>query len=201
MRQVYVDHSATTPVEPEVFEAMVPYLTDRCGNPSSIYSAGRAARQGMEKAREQVASLLNASPGEIIFTSGGTEADNQAITGYATANRHKGNHIITSAIEHHAVYDTCKYLSRNGFEVTFLPVDGNGVVEPETFKAVLKPTTLLVSIMHANNEVGTLSQERYQGRKLSPRRRAETETPTGNRKYSWYRRIRQGSGTGAGQGG
>lgn len=156
MRQVYMDHSATTPVDPEVFEAMVPYLTDRFGNPSSIYSAGRAARQGMEKAREQVASLLNASPDEIIFTSGGTEADNQAIIGYATANRHKGNHIITSAIEHHAVYDTCKYLSRNGFEVTFLPVDGNGVVEPETLKAVLKPTTLLVSIMHANNEVGTI---------------------------------------------
>ncbi|NSW81772.1 MAG: cysteine desulfurase NifS [Syntrophothermus sp.] len=157
MRQIYMDHSATTPIDQEVFECMIPYLTDRFGNPSSIfYSAGQTARQAVEKAREQVASLLNALPDEVVFTSGGTEADNLAIVGYAMANRHKGNHIITSSIEHHAVYDTCKYLSNYGFEVTFLPVDGNGIVEPETLKTALKPNTTLVSIMHANNEIGTV---------------------------------------------
>jgi len=153
---IYLDHSATTPIDPEVFKAMIPYYTSEYGNPSSLHTKGRAAKKAMEKAREQVAVLLNADSREIFFTSGGTEADNQAVISYMRSNAHKGRHMITSAIEHHAVLDTCKYLQKNGFELTVLPVNSFGLVEPEVLKKELRPDTILVSIMHANNEIGTV---------------------------------------------
>jgi len=156
MREIYIDHSATTPVDEAVFEAMIPYYTNQYGNPSTVYSKGRAARRALEKAREQVAALINAHPGEIFFTSGGTEADNQAIVSYMAGNSHRGRHLIISAIEHHAVLDACEYLQKSGFELTELPVTPTGVVEPDTLRKALKPETTLVSIMHANNEVGTI---------------------------------------------
>ncbi|MDK2821445.1 MAG: cysteine desulfurase [Clostridia bacterium] len=156
MRTIYMDHSATTPLDTEVFNAMKPYYTNRFGNASSIYSMGQEARKAIEKAREQVAKLINAFPQEIIFTSGGTEADNQAIISYALTNKDKGNHIITSAIEHHAVLETCDFLEKLGFEITILPVQPDGLVEPEVLRKEMKPSTILVSIMHANNEVGTI---------------------------------------------
>ena len=156
MKIIYLDHSATTPIDPEVFKAMIPYYTSEYGNPSSLHTKGRAAKKAMEKAREQVAVLLNADSREIFFTSGGTEADNQAVISYMRSNAHKGRHMITSAIEHHAVLDTCKYLQKNGFELTVLPVNSFGLVEPEVLKKELRPDTILVSIMHANNEIGTV---------------------------------------------
>lgn len=156
MRQVYMDHSATTPVDPEVFKALIPYFNDRYGNPSSIYSLGREAREAVDRARVQVASLINAKPGEIYFTSGGTEADNQAIISYMMTNKDRGNHLITTAVEHHAVLDACRFLERQGFELTVLPIKPDGLVDPEELKAALKANTTLVSIMHANNEVGTI---------------------------------------------
>lgn len=156
MRDIYMDHSATTPVDEAVFEAMVPYYTNRYGNPSSVYSKGREAKRALEKARRQVAALINAESQEIFFTSGGTEADNQAIISYMISNAHRGRHLITSAIEHHAVLDTCEYLHKNGFELTVLPVNKCGLVEPDVLRKALKAETTLVTIMHANNEVGTI---------------------------------------------
>ncbi|PKM78392.1 MAG: cysteine desulfurase NifS [Firmicutes bacterium HGW-Firmicutes-15] len=156
MKSIYMDHSATTPVDPEVFNAMIPYYTDIYGNASSVHSQGQKAARAVEQAREQVALLIGASPGEIIFTSGGTEADNQSIITFMAANPHKGKHIITSAIEHHAILHTCEYLSKQGFEITVLPVNPEGVVEPDTLRAALRADTALVSIMHANNEIGTV---------------------------------------------
>jgi len=156
MKSIYMDHSATTPVDPDVFNAMIPYYTDIYGNASSVHSQGQKAARAVENAREQVASLIGASPGEIIFTSGGTEADNQAIITFMNSNQKKGKHIITSAIEHHAVLHTCEYLAKQGFELTVLPVNQEGLVEPDTLRSALRPDTALVSIMHANNEVGTI---------------------------------------------
>lgn len=156
MRTIYMDHSATTPVDAEVFAAMIPYYNDRYGNASSVYSLGQISRRAVEESRETIASLFNAKPQEIIFTSGGTEADNQALIGYMTANVRRGNHLITSSIEHHAVLETCDYLKKQGFEITTLPVDQYGEVRPETLKEALRANTILVSIMHANNEVGTI---------------------------------------------
>lgn len=156
VRPIYMDHSATTPVDPEVFNEMIPYFTDSFGNASSIHMLGQKARQAVDKARSQVAKLINASPQEIIFTSGGTEADNQAIISYMAGNQAKGNHLITSAVEHHAVLETCENLTKLGFELTVLPVTPEGVVETEVLKTALNPNTRLVSIMHANNEVGTI---------------------------------------------
>jgi cysteine desulfurase len=156
MREIYMDHSATTPVDRQVFEAMIPFLTHEYGNPSSVHTKGRAAKKALENAREQVAALINANPREIFFTSGGTEADNQAIVSYVNSNVKKGKHIITSAIEHHAVLDTCEHLHKNGFELTVLPVNSAGLVEPEVLKKALRPETTLVTIMHANNEIGTV---------------------------------------------
>jgi cysteine desulfurase len=155
MKPIYMDHSATTPVDPEVFNAMIPYYTDIYGNASSVHSQGQMAVRAIEQAREQVALLINASPGEIIFTSGGTEADNQAIITIMSASN-KGKHFITSAIEHHAVLHTGEYLVKQGYELTVLPVNSVGLVEPDTLRAALRPDTTLVSIMHANNEVGTI---------------------------------------------
>lgn len=156
MKLVYMDHNATTPVDSEVLEVMHPYFAQNFYNPSSIYSRAQEVREKVEEARNKVAMLLNAEPAEIIFTSGGTEANNQAIIGGARANMKKGKHVITSAIEHHAVLDTCLRLEEEGFEVTVLPVDEYGIVNPESLKNAIRPETVLVSIMYANNEVGTV---------------------------------------------
>lgn len=156
MKQIYLDHASTTPVRPEVVEAMVPYFTEKFGNPSSIYPLGQEASDAVAQAREALAEVIGAKPREIFFTSGGTESDNWAIKGFARANAAKGRHIITSAIEHHAVLHTCQALEREGFEVTYLPVDEHGLVCVEAFKAALRPDTILASIMFANNEIGTI---------------------------------------------
>jgi cysteine desulfurase len=156
MRKVYLDHSATTPVRPEVVEAMLPYLKDRFGNASSIHGFGREAKVALEESRERVAQILGGTPSEIYFTNGGTESDNLAIKGVAYANRNKGRHVITSQIEHHAVLESCGFLAKEGFEVTYLPVDSLGLVDPEDLRKALRDDTVLVSVMHANNEVGTI---------------------------------------------
>jgi cysteine desulfurase len=156
MRKVYLDHAATTPLHPEVLSLMYEFMRDTFGNPSSVHSFGREAKKGIEKARQQVADLIGAAPEEIYFTSGGTEADNIAIIGTAMARRKNGNHIITSAIEHHAVIDTFKYLAKNGFEATFLPVDKFGMINPDDVAGAIRKETVLVTIMHANNEIGTI---------------------------------------------
>lgn len=156
MRHVYLDHAATTPTAPAVVEAMLPYFTERFGNPSSIYAWGREGKQALEDARERVAKALGALPQEIIFTGGGSESDNLALKGVALANRAKGNHLITSAVEHHAVYDAAKFLEELGFEITYVPVDQYGMVDPQEVRKAITPRTVLISIMHANNEVGTV---------------------------------------------
>ncbi|HHW30783.1 MAG TPA: cysteine desulfurase NifS [Clostridiaceae bacterium] len=155
-RFIYMDHSATTALKPEVLEAMMPYLTTKYGNPSTVYSIGRESKMAVEEAREKVAKALGAQPKEIFFTGSGTEADNWAVKGIAFANKDKGKHIITTAIEHHAVLHTCQYLEKNGFEVTYLPVDEYGQVSPEQVEKAIRPDTILVSIMFANNEIGTI---------------------------------------------
>lgn len=160
MRQIYLDHASTTPVRPEVVEAMAPYFTEHFGNPSSIYPLGQEASDAVAAARESLASLIGATPREIFFSSGGTESDNWALKGFARANATKGRHIITSAIEHHAVLHTCEALEREGFEVTYLPVDEHGLVSVEDFKAAMRPDTILASIMFANNEIGTIEPVR-----------------------------------------
>ena len=156
MKQIYLDHASTTPVRPEVVEAMLPYFTEQFGNPSSIYPLGQEAADVVAAARETLAGLIGAASREVYFTSGGTEADNWAIKGFARANAGKGKHLITSAIEHHAVLHTCEALEKEGFEVTYLPVDEHGLVRPEDFAAAIRPDTILASIMFANNEIGTI---------------------------------------------
>jgi len=156
MRKVYLDHAGTTPLHPEVYSLMCDFMKNNFGNPSSIHSYGREAKKWVDEARQQVAALIGAEREEIIFTGGGTEADNLAIIGAAAARHKKGNHIITSSIEHPAVLNTCKYLAKNGFEVTYLPVDGYGLVDPEELRRAIRPETILVTIMHANNEIGTI---------------------------------------------
>jgi cysteine desulfurase len=155
MRLVYMDHSATTPVRPEVVEAMQPYFTERCGNASSVHGPGREARRAVEDARRSIALLLGAAPEEIVFTSGGTESDSLALRGAAAAHG-TGGHVVTSAVEHKAVLVTCEALEREGYEVTRVPVDSFGLVDPEELRRALRPQTVLVSIMLANNEVGTV---------------------------------------------
>lgn len=155
-KQIYLDNAATTQMKPEVLEAILPFMIDKFGNPSSIHSFGRETRSVIDRAREKVAELIGARDQEIIFTSGGSESDNLALLGMAFALKNKGRHIITSSIEHHAVYDTCKFLKSSGFEVTYLPVDSDGIVRVDEFKRVLRDDTILVSIMHANNEVGVI---------------------------------------------
>lgn len=155
-RTIYFDHAATTPVRTEVIEAMLPYFNQKFGNPSSIYSLGRDSKKAIEEAREMVAKAIGAQPREIFFTGSGTEADNWAVKGVAYANRQKGKHIITTAIEHHAVLHTCQYLESDGFEVTYLPVDADGLVNVEQVLAAIRPDTILVTIMFANNEIGTI---------------------------------------------
>ncbi len=156
MRPIYLDYNATTPVDAEVAEAMRPYLEEHFGNPSSSHSYGTQAKKAIEKARKQVANLLNCQPDEVTFTSGGTESNNYAIKGSAFANRHKGNHIITSTVEHPAVIEVCKYLEGNGFQVTYIPVDEFGLVDVAEVEKAITPQTILITIMHANNEVGTV---------------------------------------------
>ncbi len=156
MNKIYFDHNATTPVLNEVFEAMVPYLKDQWGNPSSIHWAGRGTKKPMEDAREQVCKLLNCAPLELIFTSSGTEGDNHAIKGIAYAKKALGNHIITTKVEHPAVLNTCKYLQKEGFDVTFLDVDSDGMIDLEALKAAITPKTILITVMYANNETGVL---------------------------------------------
>jgi cysteine desulfurase len=156
MRRIYLDHAATTPTRPEVVKAMLPYFSDAFGNASSIHSLGREARGAVEEARTRVAELIGARSEEIIFTSGGTEADNHALKGVAYANERKGNHIITTSIEHHAVLEVCKFLGRRGFKITYLPVDKYGLVDPDDVKRAITGKTVLISVMHANNQVGTM---------------------------------------------
>jgi len=155
-RTVYLDHSATTYVRKEVLDAMVPYFTDHFGNPSSIYHIAGVSRKAIDTARAQVAKALGAGPEEIYFTSGGSESDNWAIKGIASANVKKGNHIITTKIEHHAVLHTCEFLEKNGFTVTYLPVDKYGLVDPAELERAITDKTILISIMYANNEIGTI---------------------------------------------
>ncbi len=152
----YLDNAATTAVSPEVLTAMLPYFTECYGNPSSIHSTGRDAHKAVDAARRQVAAAINADPAEIYFTAGGSESDNWAIKGTAFAKRDKGNHIITTAIEHHAVLHTCQWLEKQGFEVTYLPVDENGLVSVEDVEKAITDKTILISVMAANNEIGTI---------------------------------------------
>ncbi|MCI5698306.1 MAG: cysteine desulfurase NifS [Clostridiales bacterium] len=162
MRQVYLDYSATTPVKDEVLQEMIPYFTENYGNPSSLYSGGLNSKAAIDKARKQLADLINADPSEIFFTGSGTEADNWALEGMADAMRKKGkgNHIITTKIEHHAILHTCEYLAAHGFEVTYLGVDSDGRVNPKDLEDAITDKTILISIMLVNNEVGTVQDIR-----------------------------------------
>lgn len=154
MRRIYMDHSATTPVAPEVLEAMLPYFREKYGNASSLHAFGREARDAVESARESLASLIGASPEEIYFTSGGTESDNLALKGVALSGR--GRHIITTSIEHPAVLEVCRSLERMGFDVTYVSVDDQGIVDPAEVERAIRDDTVLISVMHANNEIGTI---------------------------------------------
>lgn len=156
MERIYLDYAATTPTHPEVIAAMQPYFFDHFGNPSSIHSFGQEGRKALEEARDKIANLIGAKSGEIVFTSGGTEADNFALEGIAFANEYKGNHIITSLIEHHAITECCKFLEKRGFEITYLPVDKYGLIDPQDVKKLVTDKTILISVMHANNEIGTI---------------------------------------------
>ncbi|MDN4526277.1 cysteine desulfurase family protein [Fictibacillus fluitans] len=156
MDLIYVDHAATSPIHPEVVQEMMPYFTEFFGNPSSIHQFGRKTRQLLDEARRTAAASIGAAPNHIMFTSGGTEADNAAIFGIALANKERGNHIITTQIEHHAVLHACEALEKQGFEVTYLPVDEKGRISLQDVKDALRPETVLVTIMYGNNEVGTV---------------------------------------------
>jgi cysteine desulfurase len=160
-RQVYLDHNASTPVHPEVVDAMLPYFSERFGNPSSVHGFGRAAREGLETARDQIAHFLRVGKEEIVFTSGGTESDNMAVKGVAMARR--SGHIITSKIEHHAVLRAVQNLETMGFAATYLDVDGFGMVDPDALRRAIRPDTILISIMHANSEIGTIQPARELG--------------------------------------
>ena len=163
MDRIYLDYAATAPVLPEVLDEMLPFFVSRYGNPSGIHGSGREARKAVEQARRQVAGALNAECDEICFTSGGSESDNLAIKGTAFALRNRGDHLITSRIEHPAVLSTCRWLEKQGFRVTYLPVDSLGTVSPESVREAIRPETTLVSIMTANNEIGTLEPVREIG--------------------------------------
>jgi len=156
MKRIYMDHSATTPLDPQVLQAMLPFFSEKFGNASSLHSFGLEAKQALEDSRERVAKLLGADPEEIVFTSGGTESDNLALKGTARRNRELGRHIITTQMEHPAILETCRKLEKEGYEVTYLPVTSEGLVEPAALEAAIRPDTILISVMHANNEVGTI---------------------------------------------
>ncbi|MCX4317552.1 MAG: aminotransferase class V-fold PLP-dependent enzyme, partial [Lachnospiraceae bacterium] len=155
-KKIYLDHAATTAVRPEVLEAMLPYFTELYGNPSSVYEFASQNKEAVDIARETIAHALGAKPEEIYFTAGGSESDNWALKATAEAYRDKGRHIITSKIEHHAILHTCQYLEKNGFEVTYLDVDENGIVKLSELEKAIRPDTILISIMYANNEIGTI---------------------------------------------
>jgi cysteine desulfurase len=155
-RVIYLDHASTTPTDPAVVATMLPWFTEEYGNPSTVYSLGLTAAQAVQNARESIAERLGADPEELYFTSGGTESDDWAILGTAEAQQKKGRHLITSAVEHHAVLESMEYLEKHGYEITRIPVDSGGLVDPENVRKALRPNTILVSIMHANNEVGTI---------------------------------------------
>jgi cysteine desulfurase len=167
---IYLDHAATTPTDPAVLERMQPYFAERFGNPSSIYRLGRLSLEALDAAHESVAEALGCRPTEVVFTGGGSEADNLAIKGVAQAQRRRGNHLITSAIEHHAVQHTCQQLEREGYTVTYLPVDRDGLVNPDDVAAAIRDETALVSIMYANNEIGTIQPIAEIGRVCRARR-------------------------------
>ena len=154
---VYMDHAGTTPLAPDVLRAMTPYFTELFGNPSSIHAVGQQARYALDEARERVARVLNCRPREVVFTGGGTESDNAAVVGVATALQQTGNHIITTSVEHHAVLHTCQHLESQGFDVTYLPVDSQGMVQPEMVSRAITDRTILVSVMYANNEIGVVN--------------------------------------------
>jgi len=154
MRRIYLDHNASTAVHPEVLAVMVPYFSEQFGNPSSIHNFGREARDAVEAAREAITGFLGVAKEELVFTSGGTESDNLAVKGVAHA--HRSGHIITSEVEHHAVLRTCQALERNGYDVTYLPVDGECLVDPDALRMAIRPDTILITIMHGNSEVGTI---------------------------------------------
>jgi len=156
MKRIYLDYAATTPTDPAVVKAMLPYFTESFGNPSSLYSYGQENKVVLDEAREKIAEAISAHSDEIIFTSGGTEADNTALAGVAWANKNKGSHIITSTVEHHAILKTCHFLGKTGFDITYVPVDKYGVVDPEDIRKAITPRTILISVMHANNEVGSI---------------------------------------------
>ncbi len=156
MKKIYFDHNATTPTRPEVVEAMLPYLSDEWGNASSIHWAGRAPKKALEDAREKICELVNCSPVEMVFTSSGTESDNLAIKGTALSKKKKGNHIITTKVEHPAVLNTCKYLEREGFEVTYLGVDADGMIDLDELSDAITDKTILITVMYANNETGVI---------------------------------------------
>ena len=153
---VYMDHAATTYAAPEVVEAMLPYFSEKFGNPSSVYGIGQENKAAVEEARAKVAAAINAEPNEIYFTAGGTESDNWVLKGVAFANIRKGKHIITTAVEHHAILHAAEWLQSQGFEVTYLPVDQYGMVSPADVEKAIRPDTILISVMYANNEVGTI---------------------------------------------
>jgi len=152
MKEIYLDYNASTPVDPAAREAMMPFLKESFGNPSSSHALGRHERQAVDRARGQLAALLNASPSEIIFTSGGTESNNHVIKSVALAKRDVGRHIITTAIEHPAVVNPCRFLERQGYEITYAPVDRYGMVDPQSIIEEIRGETILISVMHANNE-------------------------------------------------
>lgn len=169
MKPIYMDHSATTPVAAEVLAAMLPYFSDKFGNASSLHGFGREAKEALEESRQKVARLLNAHPEEIVFTSGGTESDNLALRGIARRNRNSGRHIITSQIEHPAILETCRSLEQEGFSVTYLPVNREGLVDLSELEKAIRPDTILISIMHANNEIGTIQPLEEIGRLAAER--------------------------------
>jgi cysteine desulfurase len=156
-QRIYLDHAATTPLDPRVVEAMLPYLREHWGNPSSLYAEAREARKGLDAARRTIAELLGCQPQEVVFTSGGSESNNLAVRGAAHAGQRRGNHIVTSAVEHHSVLHTIQQLEKEGFRATYLPVDGQGFVDLTALAEAVTPETVLVSIMYANNEVGTVA--------------------------------------------
>jgi len=164
MERIYLDYAATTPTDPEVLEAMRPYFTERFGNPSSIHGFGQEARKAVEAARAKVASFLGAREEEIIFTSGGTESDNTALSGVLWANAKKGNHVITTAVEHHAVIEPAQFLEKQGYKVTFVKPDAQGMIAPDDVEAAITDKTVLISVMHANNEIGTIQPIKEIGR-------------------------------------
>ncbi len=156
IKDIYLDHAATTPLRQDVLDAMLPYFTEHFGNPSSAYRMGQESKAVLKEARDTIAKAINAEDWEIYFTSGGTESDTWALTGVSKSYRDKGNHIITSSIEHSAVLNTCKALEKEGFEITYLPVDSKGLIHVDDLKSAAKPSTILISIMFANNEIGTI---------------------------------------------